>query len=203
MNLPRMAYDRAAEQAATHRKRGEDRCVTLRGPTTAAAPSARTPSSYRRKPSLRRFAAAEPVVTGAAVQTSAQAQSAVANTDTKLLIDGLFQKGRVLAQDEVERLVPGPFPGDEEAQKLRLRLRKERSRPILSSIHEWALTQRGLPRSDFGKAVRYMLERWAKLTLFVENSLVYPDNNAAERALRGPVVGRKKNPRTHLECSQL
>ncbi len=25
----------------------------------------------------------------------------VANTDTKLLIDGLFQKGRVLAQDEV------------------------------------------------------------------------------------------------------
>ena len=26
----------------------------------------------------------------------------VANTDTKLLIYGLFQKGRVLAQDEVE-----------------------------------------------------------------------------------------------------
>ena len=79
-----------------------------------------------------------------------------------------------MAQDEVERLAPGPFPGDDEAQKLRLRLRKERSRPILSSIREWALTQRGLPRSDFGKAVRYMLERWAKLTLFVENSLVYP-----------------------------
>ena len=94
---------------------------------------------------------------------------------------------------EVERLVPGPFPGDEEAQKLRLRLRKERSWPILSSIREWALAQRGLPRSDFGKAVRYMLERWAKLTLFVENPLVYPDNNAAGRALRGPVVGRKNH----------
>ena len=91
------------------------------------------------------------------------------------------------------KAAPGPFPGDDEAQKLRLRLRKERSRPILSSIREWALTQRGLPRSDFGKAVRYMLERWAKLTLFVENSLVYPDNNAAERALRGPVVGRKNH----------
>ena len=38
-----------------------------------------------------------------------------------------------------------------------------------------------------------MLERWAKLTLFVENPLVYPDNNAAERALRGPVVGRKNH----------
>ena len=63
----------------------------------------------------------------------------------------------------------------------------------MSSIREWVLAQRGLPRSDFGKAVRYMLERWAKLTLFVENPLVYPDNNAAERALRGPVVGRKNH----------
>lgn len=94
---------------------------------------------------------------------------------------------------EVERLVPGPFPGNEEAQKLRHRLRQERSRPIVSSIREWGLTQRGLPRSDFGKAVRYMLERWEKLTLFIENPLVSPDNNHAERALRGPVVGRKNH----------
>ena len=33
----------------------------------------------------------------------------VANTDTKLLIYGLFQKGRVLAQDGVQaRAAPGP-----------------------------------------------------------------------------------------------
>ena len=30
----------------------------------------------------------------------------IANTDTKLLIYGLFQKGRVLAQDEIERFEP-------------------------------------------------------------------------------------------------
>jgi hypothetical protein len=100
------------------------------------------------------------------------------------LIGGLY---------EVERLVPGPFPGNEPAQERRLRLRQERSRPIVNSIREWALTQRGLPRSDFGKAVRYMLERWDKLTLFVDNPLVSPDNNHAERALRGPVVGRKNH----------
>lgn len=94
---------------------------------------------------------------------------------------------------EVERLVPGPFPGDEQAQELRLRLRQERSRPIVNAIREWALTQRGLPRSDFGKAVRYMLARWDKLTVFVDNPLVSPDNNHAERALRGPVVGRKNH----------
>ena len=50
-----------------------------------------------------------------------------------------------------------------------------------------------MPRSDFGKAVRYMLERWTGLTRFVENQRIPLDNNAAERALRGPVVGRKNH----------
>ncbi len=94
---------------------------------------------------------------------------------------------------EVEREVPGPFPGDEKAQKLRLRLRKQRSQRILKAIRQWGESQRGLPRSDFGKAVRYMLERWETLTLFAENPLVWLDNNHAERALREPVVGRKNH----------
>ena len=94
---------------------------------------------------------------------------------------------------DIEREVPGPFPGDEEAHKLRIRLRKERSAPLLKSIEQWALAQRGLPRSEFGKAVRYMMERWQTLQVFVDNPLVPLDNNHAERALRGPVVGRKNH----------
>jgi transposase len=93
----------------------------------------------------------------------------------------------------VEHQVPGPFPGSEEAQQLRVRLRQQRSKPILDSIWQWGITQKGLPRSEFGKAVRYMLERWEKLTLFANNPLVWLDNNHAERALRGPVVGRKNH----------
>jgi hypothetical protein len=58
----------------------------------------------------------------------------------------------------IERRVPGPFPGDASAQRLRQQLRKERSRPILVRIWQWATVQVGLPRSDFGKAVRYMLK---------------------------------------------
>jgi hypothetical protein len=38
-----------------------------------------------------------------------------------------------------------------------------------------------------------MLERWEKLTLFADNPLVWLVNNHAERALRGPVVGRKNH----------
>jgi len=93
----------------------------------------------------------------------------------------------------IERLVPGPFPGDDAAQELRRQLRHERSRPVLDRIWQWATAQVGLPRSDFGKAVRYMLERWDGLTRFVADPRVPLDNNAIERSLRGPVVGRKNH----------
>lgn len=93
----------------------------------------------------------------------------------------------------IERLVPGPFPGDTAAQVRRQELRRDRSTSILDQIWQWATVQVGLPRSDFGKAVRYMLERWEGLTRFVADPQIPLDNNAAERALRGPVVGRKNH----------
>src|SRR6185503_11781225 len=89
----------------------------------------------------------------------------------------------------VERLGLGRFPGDAAAQTLRQDLRRDRSRLILDRIWQWATV--GLPRSDFGKAVRYMLERWTGLTRFIDDPRIPLDNNAAERALRGPGVGRK------------
>lgn len=76
---------------------------------------------------------------------------------------------------------------------MRHALRQERSRPVLDRIWQWATVQVGLPRSDFGKAVRYMLERLEGLTHFLTDPRISPDNNAAERALRGPVVGRKNH----------
>jgi transposase len=93
----------------------------------------------------------------------------------------------------IERLVPGPFPGNAAAQAVRHQLRQDRSKPLLDRIWQWATVQVGLPRSDFGKAVRYMLERWAGLTRFLGDPRIPVDNNAAERALRGPVVGRKNH----------
>ena len=74
-----------------------------------------------------------------------------------------------------------------------LRLRQEKSQPVLQAIRNWAETEVGLPRSELGKAVRYMLTRWETLTRFLDNPLIPLDNNAAERALRGPVVGRKNH----------
>ena len=94
---------------------------------------------------------------------------------------------------KVEAKVQGPFPGDAAAQRLRLQLRREESRPILEEIRLWAETEVGLPRSDLGKAIKYMLKRWKALSVFADNAQVPLDNNAAERSLRGPVVGRKNH----------
>ena len=91
----------------------------------------------------------------------------------------------------VELEVEGPFPGDEQAQRQRAALRAERSAALVEQIRHWAQTTVGLPQSALGKAVRYLLKRWKALTRFLENPLIPLDNNAAERSLRGPVVGRK------------
>ena len=78
-------------------------------------------------------------------------------------------------------------------RKLRHRLRQERSRELTDDIHDRLFAQHGLPRSEFGKLVRYILERWEGLTVFLNDPLVPLDNNAAERALRGPVIRRKNH----------
>ncbi len=92
---------------------------------------------------------------------------------------------------EIERQIEGSFPGSPENQSLRLRLRQEKCRPIVRELRKLAMNQGGLRRSAFGKALRYLLKHWNGLTLFLEDPAIPLDNNAAERALRGPVVGRK------------
>lgn len=76
---------------------------------------------------------------------------------------------------------------------LHLALRQQRAGPLVEEIRQWALVQGGLRRSDFGKAVAYVLSHWAGLTLFLQDAAVPLDNNPAERALRGLVMGRKNH----------
>ena len=80
--------------------------------------------------------------------------------------------------------------GDSEAA---LRVRAERSAEVVRRIRAWALDQRPLPRSELGKAIRYLLAMWEGLTAFLEDPRIPLDNNAAERGLRGVVLGRKNH----------
>ena len=75
----------------------------------------------------------------------------------------------------------------------RLRIRQERSAPLLSEFEAWLRTQRAaLSRSaNVVKPIDYMLNRWDGFSRFVEDGRICLTNNAAERALRGFALGRK------------
>lgn len=75
----------------------------------------------------------------------------------------------------------------------RLRARHEQSQPIVNSFHDWLRNQaaRELPKSKLLAAINYMLNRWESFTRFLESGAVPMDNNAAERALKYPILGRK------------
>jgi len=92
----------------------------------------------------------------------------------------------------VERMAPGSMP-EAEALDLLRELRSERSRPIIDHIRTWAYEQRCTPASELRKAIDYMLRIWSGLTRFLDDPRIPLDNNPAERALRGQVLGRKNH----------
>src|SRR5258708_1893348 len=75
----------------------------------------------------------------------------------------------------------------------RLRIRKERSAPVLDELEAWLREQRSrMSRSaSVAEPIDYMLKRWHRFTRFIEDGSICLTNNAAERALRGFALGRK------------
>jgi len=101
---------------------------------------------------------------------------------------------------EVERQLPKLNPGingeeRRDALQIRAKVRNEQSRPVVRELLEWAVATEGrvLPMSKMGRAIAYMLKLWEGLTRFLDDPRVPLDNNGAERALRGVVVGRKNH----------
>jgi transposase len=75
----------------------------------------------------------------------------------------------------------------------RRRIRQEQSRPLVDCLHAWLQEKRAaLSRSSsVAKPMDYMLKRFDRLTVFLDDGRVCLTNNAAERALRGFALGRK------------
>ena len=75
----------------------------------------------------------------------------------------------------------------------RLRVRQERSAPILAALEAWLREERSrLSRSaSVAKPIDYVLRRWVRFVRFIDDGRVCLSNNAAERALRGFALGRK------------
>lgn len=75
----------------------------------------------------------------------------------------------------------------------RQRIRDTRSRPLLTSLHDWlkaSLTKLSR-KSETAAAISYALARWPALVRYCDDGFIEIDNNAAERALRAVALGRK------------
>ena len=72
-------------------------------------------------------------------------------------------------------------------------LRLEWINAVFDTMKKWKLDARPPPGSSLEKAIGYLDNHWKGLTHFVENPEVWLDNNATERALRAPILGRKNH----------
>lgn len=85
----------------------------------------------------------------------------------------------------------------------RAAVRDERSRPIVAKIYAWLTDGKPPPGTALEKAVNYVHGQWAKLKLFLDHPELPLSNNAAERALRGSVIGKKNFAGTRSKRGEL
>lgn len=79
----------------------------------------------------------------------------------------------------------------------RLRVHQHASGPVMDELHTWMTEQmsakRVEPNSGLGKAYKYMLKRWQKLTLFLRKAGAPLENNICERALKKAICHRRNS----------
>ena len=78
-------------------------------------------------------------------------------------------------------------------ESLRAELRRTKAPAILDELKTWLWSHAEMKALTIGGAAAYTLGIWDRLTRFVDDARIPLDNNATERAIRGPVVGRKNH----------
>ncbi len=74
----------------------------------------------------------------------------------------------------------------------RLRLRREKSVPVLESFRQWLLAQKPqvLPKSPIAAAIGYVFNQWEALNRYATDGDLHIDNNLSERTLKLIGIGR-------------
>jgi transposase len=72
-------------------------------------------------------------------------------------------------------------------------LRSSESARVIATMKTWLWSQAVLKTLSIGQAAAYTVANWDRLTRFVNDARIPLDNNATERGIRGPVVGRKNH----------
>ncbi|MCP4146487.1 MAG: IS66 family transposase [bacterium] len=77
----------------------------------------------------------------------------------------------------------------------RLKFHQQATAPIMDKLKKWLNEQfdekKVEPNSSLGKAIRYMIKHWEKLTLFLRKEGAPLDNNIVERSLKMVILNRK------------
>jgi transposase len=104
--------------------------------------------------------------------------------------------GAPLAHEALER-IRRLYAIEEEARgqppEQRAAIRRKHAQGELEAMKAWlqAVLRKVSGKSELAKAIRYALTRWEALIRYVDDGRLEIDNNAAERALRAVVLGRK------------
>jgi transposase len=87
----------------------------------------------------------------------------------------------------IERDIRGQTP------TARAEARRARSAPLLADLRTWLRRTHATlsAKSPLAGAIQYTLTRWTALTRYVDDGRIEVDNNAAERAIRALVLGRR------------
>jgi hypothetical protein len=77
----------------------------------------------------------------------------------------------------------------------RLKLRQERSAPLLADLRQRLLVwkEQLLPKHPMAEAINYALGQWAELNVFCSDGAVAIDNNVSEREMKRVVLNRKNS----------
>ena len=79
----------------------------------------------------------------------------------------------------------------------RLAYHQQHSKPLMDQLHQWCQKQFDEklvePNSGLGKAIKYLLNHWQKLTRFLNVPGAPLDNNICERALKYAIIHRKNS----------
>ncbi len=72
-------------------------------------------------------------------------------------------------------------------------LRQRKARPVMDLLGEWVVAEYGvvLPKSAIGKAIYYLVARYNKIYLYLEDGRLEIDNNPVENSIRPVALGRK------------
>ena len=78
-------------------------------------------------------------------------------------------------------------------EEQRCQLRQEKAKPVLDEFADWlqALAPKVPPTSLLGKAISYTIGQWPRLIKYLDDGMLFLDNNVIENSIRPFVIGRK------------